>query len=57
MGWLSTVAANIRSSRPAAGTGVPSRRTICAASTCSNSASVHSPRSSAWIGLASPVDS
>ncbi len=57
MGSLSTVAANIRSSSPAAVTGPPSRRTIWAASICSNSSLLHSPRSSPWIGLSAPSTS
>ena len=46
--------ANIRVSRPSATTWTPSRRAIREASNRSNSSVVHSPRSSAWIGLASP---
>ena len=57
MGSLSTVAANILSSSPSAATGRPSRRTIWPASIRSNSSSLHSPRSSTWIGLSSPATS
>ena len=46
--------ANIRVSRPSATIWTPLRRAIREASSRSNSSTVHSPRSRAWIGLASP---
>ncbi len=46
--------ANIRVSRPSATTWMPSRRAIREARSSSNSSTVHSPRSRAWIGLVSP---
>ena len=54
MGAASVDPANIRVSSPWATSGTPLRRAIREASNCSNSSTVHSPRSSAWTGLVSP---